>query len=294
MDTAFAAGDEFLLRSARLLERRIFATRFLGRAPAGVVDALRAYQNPDGGFGHALEPDTRCPESLPIYTETALKALAVVGAADAGMLGRACDFLAGAACAAGTAPAVPAASPVIERYPRAAHWTEWAYQPALNPTAGLVGLLYQLGYPHPWRDAAAAWCWGQLEAGHGLEDAHTLWEVLIFLEHVPEQARADEHGERLARGLGTVPMLQLGPQADGYGVSPLLLAPEPGARWRHLFTDEQIEGHLDKLQASQQPDGGWPLNWDPPEGAATSEWRGVVTLEALCSLTAYGRLSGPS
>jgi hypothetical protein len=71
MDDAFAAADRFLLDQARLLERRLFAACFLGQPAAGVVDALRGCQNYDGGFGHALEPDTRCPASLPVYVEAA-------------------------------------------------------------------------------------------------------------------------------------------------------------------------------------------------------------------------------
>ena len=35
--------------------------------------------------------------------------------------------------------AVPLAFPVIEGFPRAAHWAEWTYKPGLNPTAGLGG-----------------------------------------------------------------------------------------------------------------------------------------------------------
>ena len=56
MDDAFGAGDLFLLKHGRLLERRLFATCFLGASPAGVIDTLRGYQNEDGGFGHGLEP----------------------------------------------------------------------------------------------------------------------------------------------------------------------------------------------------------------------------------------------
>jgi hypothetical protein len=78
MDDAFAAGDRFLLSQARLLERRLFATCFPGQPAAKVADALRGYQNDDGGFGHALEPDKRCPASLPVDVETAFQALAAV------------------------------------------------------------------------------------------------------------------------------------------------------------------------------------------------------------------------
>jgi hypothetical protein len=291
MDDLFAAGDRFLLSQARLLERRLFATIFRGQPAVHVVDALRGYQNDNGGFGHGLEPDKRCPASLPIDVETAFQALAAADATDDEMITRACDFLARIAEAGDADGAVPLAFPVIESYPRAAHWTDWTYVPGLNPTAGLVGLLYQLGVDHPWRAEGAAYCWRQLEAGGVPADAHTLSEVMIFLEHVPERDRADEHARFLATRFGEIPMFHLDPAADGYGLTPLHLAPAPGSRWRPLFTDAQIDGHLDRLLKSQQDDGGWPVSWEPPSQAATLEWRGVITLQALRTLTSYGRIA---
>jgi hypothetical protein len=289
MEDMFAAADRFLLTHARLLERRLFATYFLGQSPGKVVDALRAYQNEDGGFGHALEPDTRCPASLPIYVEMALQALAGVGATDERMVKLSCDFLAGAAERAGTSGAVPLASPVIESFPRAAHWTEWTYTPALNPTAGLVGLLYQLGVEHHWRDEAEEWCWQAIEK-QPPADAHTVMEVLIFLEHVPQRQRAEAAALVLAQRFPEIPDIHLDPYAPGYGLSPLQFAPMAGSRWRGLFTAAQVEADLDRFQASQEPDGGWPISWDPPGETSRFEWRGVVTLEALRTLSSYGRL----
>jgi hypothetical protein len=291
MDDAFAAGDRFLLNQARLLERRLFATCFLGQPAAGVVDALRGYQNDDGGFGHALEPDKRCPASLPIDVETAFQALATAGAVDHDMVIRACDFLARAAEEADAGGAVPLAFPVIESFPRAAHWTAWTYEPGLNPTAGLVGLLYQLGVDHPWRSAGTAYCWQQLESGGLPGDAHALAETLNFLEHVPDRHRADQQAAALASNLADIPLFHLDPDDPGYGLSPLNVAPQATSRWRALFTDTQIGAHLDRLQEDQQADGGWLITWEPPSQAARSEWRGIVTLGALRTLTSYGRLT---
>jgi len=291
MDDAFGAGYRFLLNQARLLEERLFATCFRGEPAAGVVDALRGYQNDDGGFGHALEPDVRCPFSLPIYAEIAFQALATAGTVEHDMVTRACDFLARVAEEAGAGGAVPPAFPVIESFPRAVHWAEWTYQPGLNPTAGLVGLLYQLGVDHPWRSAGAAYCWQQLEAGAVPGDAHVLKEVLIFLEHVPDRHRADQHAAALAPNLASIPMFHLDADAPGYGLSPLDMAPLATSRWRTLFTEAQIGAHLDRLQKDQQADGGWPITWEPPSQAAVLEWRGVVTLAALRTLTSYGRLT---
>jgi hypothetical protein len=294
MTDAFAAGDRFIQNQGRLLERRLFATCFGGAPAAGVIDALRGYQNADGGFGHGLEPDKRCPASLPIDVEIAFQAMATAGTADPEMVRRACDFLAATAATAGAGGAVPLAFPVIEAYPRAAHWTDWTYAPGLNPTAGLTGLLYRLGIDHAWRAEGTRYCWQQLESGAVPADAHALSEVLIFLEHVPERERADEHAAVLTKDLGSTPMFQLDPGAEGYGLSPLNLAPAADSRWRSLFTDEQIGAFLDRTERQQEADGGWPIAWEPPSQASLLDWRGMVTLGALRTLTSYGRLSAPA
>lgn len=294
MDDAFTAGQRFISMQARLLDRRLFATCFLGAPATGVVDALRGYQNSDGGFGHGLEPDKRCPVSLPIDVEVAFQAMSAACTLDEPMVRRACDFLARTAAEAGAGGAVPPASAVIEAFPRAAHWTEWTYQPGVNPTAGLVGLLYKLGVEHPWVTQATAYCWEKLESGQVLDDVHTFSEALIFLDHVPDRDRADRCAAELAGRMAEVPGLHLDPHAKGYGLSPLHFAPTAQSRWREMFTAEQIDAHLDKLAAKQQPDGGWPISWEPPSEASALEWRGMVTLDALRTLTSYGRLTAGS
>ena len=283
------SAERFLMAEARVLERRLYETCFHGAPPDGVVGALRAYRNADGGFGHGLEPDKRTPDSLPLDTETALAALADAEAADPDLIGPACDFLSSVSDERG---AVSLAAPVIESYPRAEHMTDWTYVPGVNPTAGLTGLLYQLGYDHPWRDRATAYCWGEVESGSLPDDVHALSEVLGFLEHVPDRERAERHAPAVMERVLKTPMFHLDPNTPGYGMTPLHIAPTVSSPWRRYFTDEQIDGHLDRLVADQQEDGGWPITWDPPSAASRLEWRGIVTLGAVRTLHAYGRLAG--
>lgn len=291
MDQAFTAGREFIYRQGRVLEQRLFATIFEGAPAQGVINALRAYQNEDGGFGHGLEPDIRCPASLPIDVEMALLAMVLAGQGDPEMLRRAGDFLAQVADSAAAGGAVPPAHPVIEGYPRAEHWTEWTYSPGLNPTAGLVGLLRRLGVEHPWVSAGSAYCWSQLESGELPEGGHTLAEVLIFLDCNPERERSDRLAATVLERLPKAPQFRWDPLDPEYGLTPLHLAPRPESRWRSLFSDAQITGHLDRMQADQEADGGWPLSWEPPSQASALEWRGSETLRALVSLSAYGRVA---
>ncbi|MDR2988445.1 MAG: hypothetical protein LBV34_26785 [Nocardiopsaceae bacterium] len=291
MNAQFAAGRDFILRQGRVLERRLFATCFEGAPPAGVVSALRGYSNDDGGFGHGLEPDKRCPASLPIDVEVALQSLVAAGTTDDQLVGAACEYLAKVAAEADAGGAVPPAFPVIEGYPRAEHWTDWTYAPSVNPTAGLVGLLWRLGARHPWIDEAAAWCWSQIEGSALPDEVHALSEVFVFLAHAPERDRAEKAVGQVRDQLLSTSMFQLDPSAKGYGLSPLSIAPSADSRWRVLFSDEVINAHLNSLQHKQEADGGWPITWEPPSDASRLEWRGIVTLGALRTLTSYGRFT---
>src|SRR5262249_44348145 len=65
------------------------------RRPGPRPGAVAAYRNADGGFGHALEPDTRCPGSQPLAIAFALSVLDETDAWDPGLAEGACEWLAG-------------------------------------------------------------------------------------------------------------------------------------------------------------------------------------------------------
>src|SRR5262249_60298277 len=111
------------------------------------------------------------------------------------------------AAEAGPGGAVPPALPVIGGYPGAAHWADWTYEPGLNPTAGLVGVLRRLGAEHAWIDEATAWCWSQIEDAELPDEAHALSEVLVFLEHVPERPPAEAAARRVRDRLADAPLV---------------------------------------------------------------------------------------
>jgi hypothetical protein len=306
-DAKFAAARDFIRREGRLLEQRLFATIFEAAPADGVIAALAGFRNADGGFGHGLEPDKLCPDSLPIDVEIALRTMDAAGAIDPTVVHAACDYLASVS----RDGAVALAAPIIESYPRAEHWSDWAYRPDINPTAGLTGLLYKLDVDHPWRANATAYCWQVLEGSRpakhavqprrtlgpetGLPDeAHALGEALVFLEHVADRDRAAAVAAGVREHLPKVTMLRLDARDPGYGVTPLHYAANPASPWRGLFSDDTIAQHLDRLAADQEPDGGWALTWEPPSRAATLAYRGMVTLHALQVLAAYGRLTVPS
>src|ERR1700744_4352123 len=76
----FDAACGFVAAHARPLDADLLRHRLgQGDAEAAMV-ALIAFQNPDGGFGHGLEPDTRSPASTAIATSIGLRHLVRVGA----------------------------------------------------------------------------------------------------------------------------------------------------------------------------------------------------------------------
>ena len=284
MGEPFSRGRDFIYRDGRLLERRLFACLFEG-GPAAVVDCLRGYRNADGGFGHALEPDKRAPESQPLDVHIALETLDAAGDVDAELASGACDFLDSVADERG---AVPVVLPSIAGYPRADHWQDGRFPPGPSPAVGIVGLLYKHNIEHPWRERVNDYCWRVIEDDPP-DDAHALRECFAFVEHAPDRARAEAAAKRLAEALRRARWFNADADFDGYGLTPLHFATTPDSRWRGLFSDEQIDAHLQRLANDQEDDGGWPLTWQPPSEAARLEWRAIETLRALGILTAYGR-----
>lgn len=278
-----ASGAEFIATHARTLERRLFELAFRDGEPHAALQALLAYWNPDGGFGHALEPDLRVSSSQPIFIHFALSALREIGLPARQVGDRACSFLA----TIGSAP-VPYALPDAMEHPRANHWNgDYALAPSLHATAGITAGLHATGAKHEWLDRATAWCLDQIE-GTPAYTGHTLLNVLDLLQHAPGDHTALR--ERATARLFEADYVMLETPVTTYGLTPLHFATTPASPLRSLFADDVVEAHLDDLQARQQPDGGWPIHWTPPAGAATNEWRGRWTLEGLRTLRAYGRI----
>ncbi|MGE5123002.1 MAG: hypothetical protein ACM3H7_00670, partial [Acidobacteriaceae bacterium] len=65
----------YVFRQGRLLDRQLYDYFFGHGSREACLKALFAYQNTDGGFGNAIEPDISTPESSGIGAETALYTL---------------------------------------------------------------------------------------------------------------------------------------------------------------------------------------------------------------------------
>jgi hypothetical protein len=283
-----AAAERFVLANARLLDRHRLAVLLYGAPAEPVLDALRAYRNPDGGFGHALEPDIRAPTSEPSATLHALVVLAEVGALDDPMVGKAAAWVASIAEPDG---GVPFSLPAAAAHPHAPFLTLPPASGGSFFTLALAGLLWEAGSDAPWLERASEWSWRRLDDPGELE-AYGVKCALDFLDRVPDEMRAHEAIERLRPHLEADGSIPVSGGAENERLTPLTLSPRPGLRSRALFTGDQIEADLDRVEEGQQEDGGWMFDFGVWSPGQLAECRGLVTLHALATLDAHGRLPG--
>lgn len=70
-NTAYEKARIFMYRNARPLDLARFQYHFENGSKESVMEVLAYYQNEDGGFGHAVEPDCWNPNSTPLHCNTA-------------------------------------------------------------------------------------------------------------------------------------------------------------------------------------------------------------------------------
>ncbi|MFA4927825.1 MAG: hypothetical protein WC558_04875 [Patulibacter sp.] len=294
MSLDLAAAERFVLTNGRLLERHRLAVLLHGGPVDRVLATLRAYRNPDGGFGHALEPDLRAAHSEPLATHAALDVLAEVGALQDPMVADATTWIASIALPDGGVPfALPAAADAPH-----APWVDPTAPPAgSHLTFALAGLAHRARWsygagtdPQRWIAQADAWCWARLEGAEPL-GAYDVLFGLEFLDAVPDDKRATAAIDRIAALLRDDGSLPVSGGTDDERLTALTLSPRPNRRSRGLFPAELIERELDRLEDEQQPDGGWTFDWGVWSPAQEVEWRGRVTLSALATLIAHGRIA---
>ncbi|MEO9176766.1 MAG: hypothetical protein ABI317_14735 [Gaiellales bacterium] len=281
------SAEKFLHANARLLDRHRAATLFQGAPVAPALAALCAYRNPDGGFGHALEPDVRGPESEPASALHALDVLAELDELGDPMVAGAAAWI---STIVGQDGGVPFVMPAAARYPHA---------PWMLPTTGgsqltfaLAAVLTRARSNETWLRLATTWCWAQLARPDGLQ-GYLVKFALAFLDEVDDESRAQAAIETLRSKIREDGTLPVAGGVEDEQLTPLTLSPRRASRSRVLFTTTQIDADLDVLEHGQQADGGWTFDWLAWSAGQSVEWRGLVTTRALATLADHGRVELP-
>jgi len=284
MNEILVRARTFILCHARLLERRLFQVHFERESPEIIGQILRGYQNPDGGLGHALEPDIRSPKSQPIFVTVGLTALEEARCRDIQLANSLGNYLQSISDENGLVPII---HETAYQSPIADHWINQSLTPGLNSTAEICGLLHYQGVKHDWLTMATETCCNMI-INKPPHEAHILYSASRLAEYLPNRDIAMNLIDTIAASLPKASYFIAEAPVKTYGLTPLHFAPRPDSIYRALFKQNQIDGHLEDLTNQQQEDGGWPIFWKAPGPASVSEWRGRWTLDAICRLVAYG------
>lgn len=299
MGDRLRAARSFMAGHARILDRRRVALLFDGADPDAVLAALRAYRNPDGGYGHGLEPDLRAPESQPGAALHAFEVFAEIAPVTAPEAAELCDWLDAIALPGG---GLPFALPVADPSGCAPLWTTAdPHASSLQITAIVAANANRVAAhdpavaAHPWLARATSYC---LEAIDALEAAPGAYELAFAVQLIDaahdQNAAAPSLLARLGEYVPADGRLQVVGGLPDEILRPLDLAPQPGGRARTILDDAAVAADLERLASEQKEDGGWSVDFQNYSPAAALEWRGYATVRALSVLRANGMIDSPS
>jgi hypothetical protein len=272
-----APARAFLLAHGRDIDRARYNFHFEHSiSQEELLSVLAGYQNPDGGFTR-LEVDIEAPVSNPFATELALVIMRWAGTPpDHPLLAKTVAYLEETQFEDGSWRFVPE----VYQHGLAPWFQNWNW-PNLNPTCTLAGLLRQLGA--------------------GSEQLHERVQILFDrLANPRDLTGTDFYGARpyafFFQAEWNCPLADL----YRWGVVWWLVhqhyanteldathfleyAPMPDSAVARRLPALALSDQLDRLQADQQADGGWPTPYNPA-------WRGWITVNNLLTLRAYRRI----
>lgn len=289
----FAQAEAFIRANGRELEQRLFDFHFKDGSAEAVLEALAAYQNEDGGFGKALEPDFRLPASSPMATSVAFQVMDAVGAAaDHSLVQNGIRYLLSTYHQAGGY--WPKTLADVNEYPHAPWWHVWSDDPPHedewpNPTAELIAVLYRYDalVPADFLAQLTERAYQNIHSQTHLEDRYSLLCWQRALTDLPLLLRTPAEAKIRQTYTNWYPFT-----ADKlHELNLLAFAPSPDSLLGEMYGDE-LRPHLDTLIQSQNEDGSWEPAWawgqyEDVWPVARREWCGRITLENILTLHRY-------
>jgi hypothetical protein len=296
MTIDLSAAADFMACHARVLDRRRFELLHGETDNAsGVLAALDAYRNPDGGYGWGLEPDLRSPESQPAAAWHAFEVFENVAPVTSPHAAVLCDWLDSVTLPDG---GLPMAVPLGLAAGSAPWWqSSDASVSSLQITTVVVGTAQRVAAhdpavaEHPWLERATRYCLDAIGAMDEAPFAYVLAFSVRFLDAVHE-SRSETAAlmRKLAEHIPADGNIRVSGGTEDEMLHPLDVAPDPDRPARELYTAELIAADLDRLAALQQDDGGWTVDYMRISPAGSLDWRGHATVRAVEILRRNGRL----
>lgn len=299
--TAFKEASEFIKEEGRLLEKAVFTYRFEKPNEYGIIDELKKFQNEDGGFGNALEPDFRLSYSSPMATSVALQHLITVAHKEEArsMIKAAVEYLEDKYDEKRHGwYAVPKS---VNDYP---HTPWWEYNDKTgrsvidenwgNPSAELIGYLYKYRIFLKKLNADNLVDYA-INYFNNLNKTESFHEVYCFIR-LHKALPADKSAvleQKIKEAVDELVCRDSSKWKDNYVAKPLDFVFDRGNKYG--ISDELIDLNLDFLVDTLERDKIILPSWGDSfytSGLkpAWKEWIGVGTLKALIVLDKFNRI----
>lgn len=279
---------------ARKLDLRLFEYLFKGAGTQPVVDELLKFQNADGGFGKALEPDLRLPDSSVLATTVALQYLEKIDADADELVGKAIRYL--VRSYDGSKQRWINIPSTADEHPRAPWWN---YKGALesvewgNPSAEVLG--YLLKYAARVNDSSlianvSKQAIQRLNEINAPEQHEVMCYTRLY-QHADEDLQSKLY-ERLAAQIKELAKIN---QKDweGYVATPLTFVDSPESPFASLFDKQVLMDNANFIKDKMVNGNHWEPTWEWGQfedewAQAKQDWSGKLTVENLELLRAFG------
>jgi hypothetical protein len=283
-----SAIREFIAQSTRPLEAAFLLALEDPAAAEPFLNELATYQNADGGFGNALEPDLRPPESSALVTTVAFQYLTEANvAADHPLVASGLPYF-DATYQSNKQGWNPIAETTADH--PSAPW--WDYQASLtspqwgNPSAEVLASLMRFGGPQNQTQIEAL---SKRSVVRINEITDPEFHELLCFGRLYEQAGADLQA---ALWPALSKLIVIATETDplkwtGYQATPLSFVKSPESPFAPLFAPQLIEADLCRLVAEAVDGSHWPPAWSWEEAhpaawqVAKADWTAVLTCQNL-------------
>jgi hypothetical protein len=274
MDT-LAKAQQFFQQHGREIDQALWAYHFGGQSHEHLLATLARYQNPDGGF-RGLEVDIKAPDSNPFATELALSiCLQADVSREHLLLQKTVAYLEQTQEENGNWRFAPG---VYEH--ELAPWFQGWEWPNLNPACTITGLLKELGLGSETLHARVERLFAQLSRVEDLT-SDEFYSVRPYAHYFLPEWNHPQRDLYLAGVLWwLIRQHVVSKELDSNHF--FAYVRQPQTYTARLLPEAIVNEQLDRMQAEQEEDGGWPTPYNP-------DWRGWTSIQNLLVLRAFGR-----
>ena len=291
----------FMQDYGRDLERKLFSYLYEEDPCDKVIEELSRYQNEDGGFGNALEPDFRLPHSSPMATSVAFQIIVKLDCDSAPkreMISRAMAYL--------EKTFIPermgwlSVPESVNDFPHAPWWhfdSERGMSPIDinwgNPTAEIIG------YLHRYREYTSldvdALIENAIEYLNGMKEFVSFHEIFCFerLHSQLDTERAKRLENKIVQAVSNLTCCDEDEWKSEYTARPLDFATGPDRTFGidGALIEKNLDFYVQALQSNGRIKPAWSKNiYNGDLAPAWDEWSAILTLRALETLRNFGRV----